>query len=74
MSSLETLAAAHATIAIGLDPAVETDRLILTPPGDLRTDPGRGTGELGSEGSDRSKPLAAAPLPLVEPDRAAQFS
>ncbi|HET6882083.1 MAG TPA: hypothetical protein VFI31_18095 [Pirellulales bacterium] len=29
----------------------------VTPPLDARTDPGRGTGEFGAEGSDGSKPL-----------------
>jgi hypothetical protein len=34
---------------------------VVTPPDDVRTDPDRGTGELGSEGTDSGQPLVPSP-------------
>ncbi len=45
----------------------------VTPPPELQTDPGRGTGELGSEGADPAAPLAAGGSPAVDPARWAAY-
>jgi hypothetical protein len=41
-----------------IPPQNEDDRLPTTPPPEIQTDPSRGTGELGEEELDPSKPLS----------------
>lgn len=54
-------------------PPVVASESSATPPAELRTDPDRGTGELGNEGVDPSAPLASTAAPAIDPARWAGY-